>query len=61
FGKKKALIQGIVLYFIRFLLIFICFFIIIKISSESLLGFAIGFFTIFFAVAIEAIFALRRK
>ena len=58
--KKKALIYGISFYFIRVLLIFICFFIIIKISSESLLGFAVGFFSIFLAMVIEFIINLRK-
>ncbi len=60
FDKKKALAQGIIFYFIRVLLIFICFFIIIKISLESLLGFAVGFFSIFLAMVIEVIINLRK-
>ncbi|MCP2520428.1 ATP synthase subunit I [SCandidatus Aminicenantes bacterium Aminicenantia_JdfR_composite] len=61
FEKKKALINGLILYFIRFLLIFISFFIIIKISSENILGFAVGFFSIFFAMTIEFILNVKEK
>jgi len=60
FDKKKALAQGIIFYFIRVLLIFICFFIIIKISLENLLGFVAGFFSIFLAILIEFIINLRK-
>ncbi|MCP2598664.1 ATP synthase subunit I [Candidatus Aminicenantes bacterium AC-335-L06] len=61
FEKKKALINGLILYFIRFLLIFISFFIIIKISSENILGFAVVFFSIFFAMTIEFILNVKEK
>ncbi len=60
FHKKKALFRGLTLYFTRFLLIFACFFIIIKISSENLLAFLIGFLSIFIAMGIEAILAVRK-
>ena len=61
YEKKRALTNGLILYFIRFLLIFLSFFIIIKISSENILGFAVGFFSIIFAMTIEFILNVREK